>query len=954
MATTIATPRVLVYQQVTPTAAPRTEPLRACIIGPNAALHRYSVASEKAQINVGAYNPDEDVWYSWPHRQPGGTVDLDYVKVFIDDALLLYFEDMIGVSGNGRGLVQPVVGRPNWIRSSAVNFKTNGSYLRSSLLMDRDVAIGDQVYVRGVSDNCQTYELWTYVTGFAADEVAASIDDCQADANNSDSQLAAVTVTQSGGPTNCITLSVDNDEYDGLADGDISETYTIRVTQSSIPGCQAGRIRITSASGRDNDLDVVVTDFNVPISIGNRGLTITFNTGSGQCETDAEAAGIPANELIAGQIWTVQVQQAFEKACCLAGGSYAGDNDDTYIIEVTKGGLWADKPEITVTTVKGLDYSGPTVVTDDYLDVPIGTKGLTIRFVDCFGANASSAAEEGDPFGGDSALAGLRKGDKFYVTVTAATGGPIRTLILKHDLPAQLQSAEDLDLRLYMKRNIQVTQPRLSDPPAVNYTAEATQICLKAGITAYDASWTLQGVAQPLPVKGGTVYLEYREWLPTVADALHLAEASTDLDDIPGALDKDNPLKFGVFKAMQNANGTAVGYIAVENPDSLDSWSAALAQLDARDEIYNIVPMTFDRAVANLVQAHCAAASGPETGMWRAMFFPLLGVTERMIVGQSAPDQQLLRPTSLDGNVVLATLDDDPQASGTQYTKLTVPAGNAGFLTFGVRPGDIVRYLYSVDAWGTTTYSEFVVDEVLSEDTLLLVAGHTAPVSIAQKIEIWRTLNKSEIKDELIQQSSFGDWRVCAVWPDYVGSAGETLPGYYLAAALAGLVSGVAPHQPLTNVEVAGFDDFSRSRKYFTTTQLKALEQAGIWIVTEDRNGTPYTWHALTTDVSEMKKSEEMFRRNLDSISYLFLRELRPYVGKTNVTPSMLRKLEFELEKLIEQLKLRQFTTELGGQIIDGEIVSLQQNALLLDHVDVVVRLTMPAPMNVIELRLTV
>jgi hypothetical protein len=72
-----------------------------------------------------------------------------------------------------------------------------------------------------------------------------------------------------------------------------------------------------------------------------------------------------------------------------------------------------------------------------------------------------------------------------------------------------------------------------------------------------------------------------------------------------------------------------------------------------------------------------------------------------------------------------------------------------------------------------------------------------------------------------------------AVWPDQVGEADTVQPGYYLAAALAGLASGgVVPQQPLTNVEVAGFDDYSRSYKYFNETQLNKLAESGVWIVT--------------------------------------------------------------------------------------------------------------------------
>jgi hypothetical protein len=46
----------------------------------------------------------------------------------------------------------------------------------------------------------------------------------------------------------------------------------------------------------------------------------------------------------------------------------------TYIIKVKKGGKYANGPQITVTTDKGIDLRGPTVVS-----VPVDNFGVTIK-----------------------------------------------------------------------------------------------------------------------------------------------------------------------------------------------------------------------------------------------------------------------------------------------------------------------------------------------------------------------------------------------------------------------------------------------------------------------------------------------------------------------------------------------------------------------------------------------
>ena len=126
--------------------------------------------------------------------------------------------------------------------------------------------------------------------------------------------------------------------------------------------------------------------------------------------------------------------------------------------------------------------------------------------------------------------------------------------------------------------------------------------------------------------------------------------------------------------------------------------------------------------------------------------------------------------------------------------------------------------------------------------------------------------------------------------------------------------------------------------------------------MTEDRDGTPHTYHALTTDTIDINRREEMIRRNVDSISYTFLRRLRPFIGRTNVTPSMIKKLAFEINNIIDFFKGNGFTEELGSQLIDGTIRAgfPRVHPLLADRVEIVVDLTVPAPLNNIELHLVV
>lgn len=951
-------PQVLVFQEFTIVPTEITEPLRAHIAGPHAVLHRYKVSDEKDLSGLGVYDRLSDTCYPWPGRTAGSRIDDKYTKLFVDDALLLYYQHDVGSPSNHN--VTPVAGKTNWIKSNVLSFKTNGTYSRSAVFNDRDVQVGDVVQLRSVLDNegtCIEKELTTYVTGFASDTVPSRIAPARSDTNNQVTTTANVTIAPIGSAVTCLTVAASvNNVYDGRPSGDVAEEYIVEVIKSSVAGCNATKLRVTSASGRDDQAEIEPSDFGDDTSIGTRGLKVVFDVNTdpdAPCADAGAVAGVVVDQFVVGLKWRISVRQAFPAvaAAIVAGGftvgpdsnvvgRYTGEQDDVYVVECTRGGKWADLPEITVRTVKGLDFSAPIAVTATTYDddvLTIGNNNVKINFV---------GVAEG-------AITGLRKGDKWYVPVTASKAGAVTKLILRHDLPQAMAAAEELDLKLFIKDDIQVAKQRTESAPLTNYYTEDTQICVQEGMTAFHPDWTDGGAPLPLPVYSGALYVEYREWLSTLADQVNAISTTSDLDLIAGQLDPDNPLKWGVYKALSNANGTVVKYTAVANPDSLDSWAEVLDRLRGRDDIYNLVPLTFDRLVQNLWAAQTVSESNSTANNWKAAFVSVKSRPSVAVVGDGVAIAGVSGST-IDGPV-LAVLEDDPAATGTQYTRLRVPTGSGYFITNNVRPGDLVRYMYTTDGFGEESYEEFVVDEVLSENSLRLYSGGSAPVTEPQRVEIYHNNNRNEIADDIATQAgAFSSRRVCAVWPDQVGEGGVMQPGYYLAAALGGLASGVAPQQPLTNVEVAGFDDYSRSYKYFNETQLNRMAEAGVWIVTEDRDGTPYTRHALTTDNLGLNQREEMIRRNVDSMSYLFLRRLRPYIGRTNATEGMVQLLRNQITATIDTLRTNGNTVEIGSQLISGSIRTLRIHPLLRDRIEIVLDLVVPAPLNNIELHLVV
>lgn len=921
-------PQALVYQELQTVPSELIDPLRPHVSGGHAWLTRYAEADEKVNGALGAYDPAIDQVYAWPHRPLGAKIDLSYTKLFLDNALLRYFQDPIGAGST----IAAVAGRKDRVRASALAFRTNtASYPRSADFYDRDVAVGDTVYLRGVV-SAENVELWTTVRGFAYEQTAAVTSATVNDSTNATTRSASYSATFTGGTENCIDLLADLTDYNSWVDGNIDDVYTVTVLQGSVDGdFTTASVRLTSASGVDDVLSFTPDADGVYVSVGSRGLQLAFTVGGSGSSCSGDEPGT-ANDLVAGQSWTLTVYDDSQAAVGTSGGTYTGLSDTTYIVEVTRGGKFADadatkRPQITVRSVSGTDLSGPTDVVAESTAYAAGTKGVTITFTKSAGT-----------------LLGLRKGDKFNIAVTASKDGRASTLILANGL-GDLVDATDLELKLFIKQDLQISQNRTGFAPLTNWDATATEFTVNSALTVYHSSWTDDGVQLPLDVVGGDLFVEYRAWLQTLIRGGSLNDIGELNDVISGPLTPDNPLKWGVYYAALNSNFTTVHFHAVSDPDDTDTWLDVLEELDGREDVYNLVPLTYNQTVLNAYAGHVAAQSSAEAGRWRAMFCGIQ-VDDSVAVVSSA--------TSTDGELVLAVIEDDPETSGSQYTYLVVPLNNGQFVTNEVQAGDIVRIGYTTDGFDGVVYDEYTVDTVINEDVLRLAAGPVGAVSTPQKIEIWHTRTKTELAQAIAAKAgSYGSQRVCAVWPDLITSGGTTMSGFYAAAAAAGRRGGIVPQQGMTNLALTGFDDVSRTTKMFNATQLNILAAGGVYIITQNPSGAVFARHALTTDQSgNLGAEEETARANLDSISYFFLRAIRKYIGVANVTPQLLAILRVELDSAIDQLKTNSLVARIGAQLIDGTVTDLRAHLVYRDRVIAVITLDRPYPLNRAEVYL--
>ena len=109
-----------------------------------------------------------------------------------------------------------------------------------------------------------------------------------------------------------------------------------------------------------------------------------------------------------------------------------------------------------------------------------------------------------------------------------------------------------------------------------------------------------------------------------------------------------------------------------------------------------------------------------------------------------------------------------------------------------------------------------------------------------------------------------------------------------------------------------------------------------------------------TGNYSDINQREEMLTRNVDSISYRFKDYFEPFIGVTNVTPSMEAIIQAGLSTVIQVLKTERFTPNLGGQLIEADLTEFSVHPIFKDRYVAKLEIDVPYALNNFELHLIV
>lgn len=281
---------------------------------------------------------------------------------------------------------------------------------------------------------------------------------------------------------------------------------------------------------------------------------------------------------------------------------------------------------------------------------------------------------------------------------------------------------------------------------------------------------------------------------------------------------------------------------------------------------------------------------------------------------------------------------------------------DAEFLTNGVAAGHYIEIL-------TGSYKGlFKIGTVLSEKEVQFseaILGITS-LETAVNYQVIRDLTTDEIADNISGYSSaFANRRVVHVWPDTVqapqGNTVVDLPGYFAGGAIAALTEGLPSQQGFTNLLLAGFIGIKHSNGYFREEQLNVIADGGTLILIQEGPSQPLlVRHQLTTNRTSIKFQEYSVTKNVDFIAKFLRNTFAGPIGKYNIVETTLDYLKTVAESSIKFLRDGTKRPYIGGVIRSGSLQQLEESTDQIDTVNMRFGMSVPIPLNHIDITIEV
>jgi hypothetical protein len=443
---------------------------------------------------------------------------------------------------------------------------------------------------------------------------------------------------------------------------------------------------------------------------------------------------------------------------------------------------------------------------------------------------------------------------------------------------------------------------------------------------------------------------------------------TTELADALDPIDASNPLALGILFALLNGpgiqiTGLGVGAVSADSPfGTVEGFTAAAEYLEAF-EVYGLAPLTHDATVGQVFKTHVDVMSEPESKGERIVLW-----------NPSIPERRLdtLVASGLDGNMA----DPGGLIFDTGVANLTTLLVAAGINPVGVITANTGLFLdiaanalnyniASVSGSTVTIRTTFATGEndddfytttdlndpplptsLIQEDFSVKIRGGelTTPTGSLDKNGIAETMQKLG--------QTFLDRRFWMTFPDAaaatIGGLETLIDGFYLNAAIVGMMGQQPPQQSFTNFPMAGFTRVLGSNDTFTEKQMNIMAAGGTYIIEQSVAGGPLTSRmALTTDLTSIETRTDSITKVVDFVAKFLRTGLKNFIGRFNITQGFLDSLGSVLQGLLG------FLVE-TGVLIGANVNNIIQDEDAPDTVLIDVTLDVPFPCNYIRLTLVI
>lgn len=423
----------------------------------------------------------------------------------------------------------------------------------------------------------------------------------------------------------------------------------------------------------------------------------------------------------------------------------------------------------------------------------------------------------------------------------------------------------------------------------------------------------------------------------------------------------DNPLALGLFFALVNATGIQVTGLGVDEVSddapfgTVDGFTRAAEFLEGF-EVYAIAPLTHDATVAQVFNTHVLFMSEPSNKGERIVLWnPTVPTNALDTLVASGTDGDGVSTTVFDTKV--ATLSALVQNSGVNPVG-TIPADEGLFLD--IASNDLRYSIASITGSQVTIRTTFAAGEnddgfyattvlglpIISEAFAVRVRGTALVTPTGQQ-------DKQAIAETMqALGQSFLNRRFWMTFPDRAAASldglEQIIDGFYMNAAIAGMIGQQPPQQSFTNFPMTGFTRVLGSNDTFSERQLNIMAAGGTYIIIQDAQGAPLVARfALTTDLTSIETRTDSITKVVDFTAKFLRKMLRTFIGRFNITQGFLDTLSSVVQGGLG------FLSE-TGVLIGGQMNNIIQDEDAPDTVLIDVTLTVPYPCNFIRLTLVI